>query len=159
MTDYAQRLLEFETRRSDRELDLAYLQLTVALVLLIVLIYYATRYFAAARGVQRPGPGFDIATPAAPPPSFKVPPPLVERLTMGTPSLSNEGKPSFASADAEVAREGFAPYASILTPDVMRSDAASDHSERTAQPQWYDQRSSENMLFNQLQSISLATPL
>lgn len=148
MTDYSQRLLEFEQRRSDRELDLGYLQLTVALVLLIVIIYYMTNYFAAARSVAPPGPGFDLApAPAAPAPSFKPPPPPVERFA-----------PSFASADAAIATRGtplehFAPYASILTPDIMRSDAASDHSERTAQPQWSDQRSSENVLFNQIRGL------
>lgn len=154
MSDYSRQLLEFEQRRSDRELDLGYLQLTVALVLLIVIIYYMTNFFAEARGVQPVGPGFDSRgsapdpnTPTTAAPSFKPPPPPVERFA-----------PSFSAADAAIRRSGtplemFAPYASILAPDTLRSDAASDHSERTAQPQWFDQRSSENVLFNQLRSF------
>jgi hypothetical protein len=118
----------------ERAVDLQYVQLLLAIVIVILLIYFVGCFFGAIPGT-RPGMRFS-STPTA-----------------GIPMPAGTGVPA-------PAKEAFAPYASVLAPDIERSDAQFDSPRPSARATHPSQRvSSENMLFNGIHATQLLTPL
>lgn len=167
------------------KIDMQYVHLIILIVLLIIILYYMTNGFGLLAGRRVSQIDSAIVSTYVPDAQVYAPgrtvaakSPEISNLGM-TPAQAmaaageSEAGQSAASVDNfSVAferfsdplpklfgRENFAPYASILTPDIGRSDAQFDRSLRTTAPTIYDQRSSENMLFNQLNAISIMTPL
>lgn len=102
---------------TQRALDFEYLKLAVVLILLIIIVYYLTCRF-----------GFGIPTKKR----FSTPP-LVKAQVQAGNAAANAAPVSVPAAGpvsaekpatpaADVKKEYFSPYASILTPDIDRSD-------------------------------------
>lgn len=162
------------------KIDMQYVHLVIQIVLLIIILYYMTNGFGllTVRRVAQvdsivstyvPAATKNAASPAAPEISNLGMTPAQAMAAAGEsePGQSASSVDNFSVAYEQFSdplpklfgRENFAPYASILTPDIGRSDAQFDRSLRTTAPTIYDQRSSENMLFNQLNALSIMTPL
>jgi hypothetical protein len=160
------------------KIDMQYVHLVILIVLLIIILYYMTNGFGLLAGrrvaqvdsiVSTYVPTKNAAAPAAPEISNLGMTPAQAMAAAGEsePGQSASSVDNFSVAYEQFSdplpklfgRENFAPYASILTPDIGRSDAQFDRSLRTTAPTIYDQRSSENMLFNQLNALSIMTPL
>lgn len=115
---------------TQRALDFEYLKLAVVLILLIIIVYYLTCRF-----------GFGIPTKKR----FSTPPLVKAQVQAGNATGSGAGGVSAGNAAAnaapvsvpaagpvsaekpatpaaDVKKEYFSPYASILTPDIDRSD-------------------------------------
>jgi hypothetical protein len=114
---------------SDTDITNRYLDLQYLYITLVLVILITIIYYVGLGGWQQK-PCADVPTAAAP------------ALQNTTPKV-----------------ERFAPYASILVPDIQRSDTQFDRSERTINPKAYDQRSSEDTLFDQAHAVEMAEPL
>jgi len=136
-------LIQAAIRSYERATDLQYVQLLLAILLVILLLYFVGCYYGAIPNTRSP-------------------------MTRAVKTTSAEGAGSEGAAKTggvagavptKTPPEHFAPYASILTPDIERSDAQFDRSARTVTPLAYGQRSSENLLFNGIHATQLLTPL
>lgn len=89
-----------------RAMDFEYLKLAVILILLIIIVFYLSCRFGFGIPKKKPSP----------PPAISAPPKPV-----------STSAPAPAVSAAPVAKkERFSPYASILTPDIQRTDANFD---------------------------------
>lgn len=109
---------------ANRAMDFEYLKLAVVMILLIIIVFYLTCRF---------GFGVPKKKPAAPP---SIPPPPTPIATSTpAPAVSASVTPA-AGASAGAKKERFSPFASILTPDIGRSDASFDEAQNMPFKTW-----------------------